>query len=115
VAAQAAEGSIAAQQVQNLMAYMYQGGVKNVAKGEPIPPAPVMPAGGYKLPYPTLKEMGGYHPQSLPYPSDTKVAGVNIGGWTFNIPYRTNLRAAELDKGNPLHIARGLYSRGLKE
>ncbi len=43
----------------------------------------------------------------------TKGMQPTVGNWLYNKPYRSNLEALELDKSNPRHIARGMYSKGM--
>lgn len=36
-----------------------------------------------------------------------------VSGWFYNKGYRNNVNAASMDKGNPLHVLRGLYTKGM--
>ncbi len=37
----------------------------------------------------------------------------SVSGWGYNVPYRSNFSAMELDPKNPKHVARGIYNRGI--
>lgn len=36
----------------------------------------------------------------------------SVSGWLYNKGYRNNIQAMELDKKNPFHVMRGIYTRG---
>lgn len=49
--------------------------------------------------------------EEVEYPEEP--ADGSVAGWLFNKGYRNNIQAAELDKKNPFHAMRALYSAGM--
>lgn len=116
---QAAGGNNAAMALWAYMSSMFRGGM----------PSPSGPMGIFSQMMPQVMaypRMPSSLPFGLPWPvpfqtSTPKVSGmdmydmpVEIGGWLFSMPYRSNLKAGEIDKSNPRHVLRALYHDGLR-
>lgn len=118
------QGYQPAMQLHNVMSTYFRQGMGGIMQQSPM--AAWMPQ-PQQLPqmYPTMQQMYQRMQQmqqmAMPYGGMPQMpygmypfSTPRFSGWVYNIPYRGNLAAGSLDKTNPLHVVRAMYSAGLK-
>ena len=123
IASQAAEGNETAKKMKALMGILYKGGMREMKpyliKAQQAGIAKFAQTSEQmkheiSKTLPSQFALPGKAPGMFPFVIPGFSYGPVIGGWLYNIPYRSNLAALSADRSNPFDLLRGAYSKGME-